>query len=68
MNLFKRLTPPVLAQWGSAALVFASGATVGHAAQGGLTVAQTAGGVAAILGSISLAVLVRIPAKARGRA
>ena len=65
MNPFKRLTPPVLAEWATAALVFTSGVTVGHAAQGGLTAAQTAGGVAAILGSITLAVIVRAPMKAR---
>jgi hypothetical protein len=63
MSLFKMLFSFPVVEWGSAALVFVSGATVGHAARAGLTDLQWAGGAAAILGSIAVAVLVRTPAK-----
>jgi hypothetical protein len=53
------------AEWGSAALVFASGATAGHYASLGMTPMQWAGAAAAVLGSVTVAVVIRIwPAKA----
>jgi hypothetical protein len=55
------------AEWGSATLVFASGAMAGHYASLGMTAVQWAGATAAVLGSVTVAVVVRIwpsPAKA----
>jgi hypothetical protein len=57
-------------QWGSASMVFACGAAAGHYASMGMTTIQWAGAVAAVLGSVTLAVAVRVwpePAKAKGR-
>jgi hypothetical protein len=66
MPLIKMLLSFAVVECGSAALVFISGATVGQAAQSGLTPTQMAGGMAAILGSVTVAVMVRTkPAKAR---
>jgi hypothetical protein len=54
------------AEWGSAIMVFASGATAGHYASLGMTPMQWAGAAAAILGSVTVAVVVRVwPAKAK---
>jgi len=54
------------AEWGSATMVFASGAMAGHYASLGMTPVQWAGAAAAVLGSVTVAVVVRIwPAKAR---
>jgi len=56
-----------LAEWGSATLVFASGAMAGHYASLGMNAVQWAGAAAAVLGSVTVAVVVRIwpsPAKA----
>ena len=54
------------AEWGSAIMVFASGAMAGHYASLGMTPMQWAGAAAAVLGSVTVAVMVRVwPAKAR---
>jgi hypothetical protein len=54
------------AEWGSAIMVFASGAMAGHYASIGMTPVQWAGAAAAVLGSVTVAVVVRVwPAKAR---
>lgn len=45
---------------GSAALVFISGALTGHYAAIGMTPVQWAGGAAAVLGSVTVAVAVRV--------
>ena len=58
-----------LAEWGSALLVFASGGMAGHYASLGMTPVQWAGAAAAVLGSVTVAVAVRVwpsPAKASG--
>jgi hypothetical protein len=58
-----------LVEWGSATLVFASGAMAGHYASLGMNAVQWAGAAAAVLGSVTVAVVVRIwpsPAKAAG--
>ncbi|CAN7400756.1 hypothetical protein LJR225_002537 [Phenylobacterium sp. LjRoot225] len=53
------------AEWGSAIMVFASGAMAGHYASLGMTPVQWAGAAAAVLGSVTVAVVIRIwPAKA----
>lgn len=66
--MFKDLYNFAILEWGSIALVFVSGATVGEQARNGLNEIQIAGAVAAILGSVVLAVLVRIkPTKAPAR-
>lgn len=57
--MLKTLVSPLAVEWSSAALVFVSGAVVGHQAQFGLSPAQWTGGVTAVLGSIVLAVMVR---------
>jgi hypothetical protein len=55
-----------VAEWGSAILVFASGAMAGHYASLGMTPVQWAGAAAAVLGSVTVAVVVRVwPAKAK---
>jgi hypothetical protein len=56
-----------VAEWGSAVLVFASGAMAGHYASLGMNSLQWAGAAAAVLGSVTVAVVVRVwpaPAKA----
>ena len=54
------------AEWGSATLVFASGAMAGHYASLGMTPLQWAGAATAVLGSVTVAVVVRVwPAKAK---
>lgn len=58
-----------LAEWGSALLVFASGGMAGHYASLGMTPIQWAGAAAAVLGSVTVAVAVRVwptPVKAGG--
>ena len=58
-----------LADWGSAGLVFPSGAATGHYAAIGMNAVQWAGAATAILGSITVAVAVRVwPPKATARA
>ena len=49
-----------LIEWGSAGLVFLSGAMTGHYAAMGMTPVQWAGAVAAVLGSVTVAVAVRV--------
>ena len=49
-----------LAEWGSAGLVFLSGAMTGHFAAMGMSPVQWAGAAAAILGSVAVAVAVRV--------
>ena len=61
--MFKDLYNFAILEWGSVALVFVSGATVGEQARYGLNEIQIAGAAAAILGSVALAVLVRIKPK-----
>lgn len=49
-----------LIEWSSAGLVFFSGATAGHYAAVGMDTVQWAGAAAAVLGSVTLAVAVRV--------
>ena len=49
-----------LVEWGSAALVFVSGAMTGHYAAMGMNSVQWAGAAAAVLGSVTVAVAVRV--------
>ena len=46
--------------WGSALLVFVSGAMTGHYAASGMNAIQWMGAAAAILGSVAVAVAVRV--------
>ncbi|WP_374470400.1 hypothetical protein [Phenylobacterium sp.] len=48
------------AEWGSAILVFASGGMAGHYAALGMSPTQWIGAAAAVLGSVTLAVCVRV--------
>jgi hypothetical protein len=62
-----RFTAQDLTEWGSAGLVFVSGAMTGHYAAIGMTPVQMAGAAVAILGSVAVAVAVRVwPASAVG--
>lgn len=54
------LTRKDLIEWGSACLVFLSGAMTGHYAAIGMNAIQWAGAGAAILGSVTVAVAVRV--------
>lgn len=47
-------------EYGTAALVFASSGLMGHYVADGMTVIQWAGAVSAVLGSLTLAVAVRV--------
>jgi hypothetical protein len=49
-----------LVEWGSAGLVFFSGAMTGHYAAVGMNTVQWAGALAAVLGSVTVAVAVRV--------
>lgn len=49
-----------LIEWGSAGLVFLSGAMTGHYAAMGMNAVQWAGAAAAVLGSVTVAVAVRV--------
>lgn len=49
-----------LIDWGSAGLVFLSGAMTGHHAAIGMNAVQWAGAIAAVLGSVTVAVAVRV--------
>lgn len=49
-----------LVDWGSASLVFLSGAMTGHYAAIGMNAIQWAGAAAAVLGSVTVAVAVRV--------
>ncbi|WP_374572674.1 hypothetical protein [Phenylobacterium sp.] len=62
----KNLLSQDAAEWASATLVFVCGASAGHFAQQGMSLTQWAGALAAVLGSITVAVAVRVwPAEAR---
>lgn len=59
-----------IAEWGSVLMVFASGGMAGHYASLGMSPIQWAGAAAAVLGSVTVAVAVRVwpqPAKANRR-
>jgi hypothetical protein len=59
------ITRKDLIEWSSASLVFLSGATTGHFAAMGMNPVQWAGAATAILGSVAVAVAVRVwPPKA----
>lgn len=49
-----------LVDWSSAGLVFLSGAMTGHYAAIGMNAVQWAGAAAAVLGSVTIAVAVRV--------
>ena len=70
----EQITKQLLAEWTSAGLVLLSGASAGHFAAMGMNLVQWAGAAAAVLGSITVAVAVRVwpstqkaPAKAESR-
>ena len=48
------------AEWATALLVFVSGAAAGHYASEGMNMVQWAGAAAAVLGSVTAAVAVRV--------
>ena len=52
--------PEGFAEWGSAAMVFVVSALVGRFASEGMNMLQWAGALTAVLGSITLAVTVRV--------
>jgi hypothetical protein len=54
------LTRKDLIDWGSASLVFLSGAMTGHYAAAGMNAVQWMGAATAVLGSVALAVAVRV--------
>lgn len=55
-----KLSSQDFAEWGSAALVFVCGALVGRHAAEGMNTVQWAGAIVAVLGSITVAVAVRV--------
>ena len=62
------MTRKELAEWASVSLVIMSGAMAGHYASMGMSLVQWAGAATAVLGSVTVAVAVRVwpaPAKAR---
>ncbi len=60
------VTKKDIVEYGSAGLVLLSGAMAGHYAAVGMSVVQWAGAVVAVLGSVTVAVAVRVwPAKAK---
>ena len=64
--MFKWVQNAGFAEYGSAALVFVSAAIVGHEAAVGMNQTQWLGAAAAVLGSITVAVMVHVwPAKPR---
>ena len=54
------ITKKDLVEWSSASLVFLSGAMTGHYAAIGMNTVQWAGALAAVLGSVTVAVAVRV--------
>jgi hypothetical protein len=54
------ITRKDLIEWSSASLVFLSGAMTGHYAAMGMNAVQWAGAAAAVLGSVTVAVAVRV--------
>ncbi|MDB5417730.1 MAG: hypothetical protein JWP86_2286 [Phenylobacterium sp.] len=58
-----------LTEWGSAGMVFISGGMAGHYASLGMSPLQWAGAAAAVLGSVSVAVAVRVwPSQMKAKA
>ena len=58
-----------LIEYASAGLVFVCGALAGHYAADGMTLVQWAGALTAVLGSVTVAVAVRVwPASAKAKA
>jgi len=67
----EQITKQLVAEWSSAGLVLLSGATAGHFAATGMNLVQWAGAAAAVLGSVTVAVAVRVwpsPQKAAAKA
>jgi hypothetical protein len=63
--MLKMMFSREVAEWLSASLVIVSGGLAGHYAVGGMNAVQWAGAVAAVLGSITVAVSIRVwPAEA----
>jgi hypothetical protein len=63
------ITLKELADWATASLVIISGGLAGHYAAAGMTPIQWAGALAAVLGSVTVAVAVRVwPAGAKAAA
>lgn len=58
--MLKTFTSKELAEWGSAGLVLLSGASAGHFAAMGMSLVQWAGAAVAVLGSVTIAVAVRV--------
>jgi len=56
----KTISRQDFAEWSSAVLVFFCGALAGAQAQQGMNAVQWAGAISAILGSITLAVAIRV--------
>jgi len=54
------ITTKEAAEWGSATLVLVSGGMAGHYASLGMTPLQWAGAAVAVLGSVSVAIAVRV--------
>lgn len=63
------ITQKELIDWGSASLVVMCGGLAGHYAAIGMTPVQWAGAATAVLGSVTVAVAVRVwtPAKAKAK-
>ena len=62
------ITRKEFAEWASVTLVIMSGAMAGHYASMGMNLVQWAGAASAVLGSVTVAVAVRVwPAQARAR-
>ena len=62
------ITRKEFAEWASVTLVIMSGAMAGHYASIGMNLVQWAGAASAVLGSVTVAVAVRVwPAQARAR-
>ena len=63
------ITTKEAAEWGSALLVFASGGAAGHYASLGMTPMQWVGAAVAVVGSVTVAVMIRVwPAPEKVRA
>lgn len=63
------ITMKELIDWATVALVVTSGGLAGHYASEGMTAVQWAGAVASVLGSVTVAVAVRVwPAGAKAKA
>ena len=63
------ITLKELADWASASLVITSAGLAGHYAATGMTAVQWAGAVSAVLGSVTVAVSVRVwPVGAKAKA